>query len=96
MNLQPNKMYFIYCRWSKQMNIIELSYAEYKAPNNMPAATQWTVSTDLTNRTIYYHTMYNRTIRRIEMDKIDFANIQFQYHPLDEEKTQTIMNAIID
>lgn len=67
-----------------------------KAPNNMPAATQWTVSTDLTNRTIYYHTMYNRTIRRIEMDKIDFANIQFQYHPLDEEKTQTIMNATID
>ena len=67
-----------------------------KAPNNMPAATQWTISTDLTNRTIYYHTMYNRTIRRIEMDKIDFANIQFQYHPLDEEKTQTIMNATID
>lgn len=36
MNLQPNKTYFVYCRWSKQMNIIELSYAEYKAPNNMP------------------------------------------------------------
>jgi hypothetical protein len=36
MNLQPNKTYFVYCRWSKQMNIVELSYAEYKAPNNMP------------------------------------------------------------
>ena len=67
-----------------------------KSPTDMPAATQWTVATDLTNRTIYYHTMYNRSIRKIEMDKIDFANVEFQYHPLDETKSQPTIAVKID
>lgn len=62
-----------------------------KAPVNMPSATQWTIATDLTNRMIYYHTMYNRTIRSIDMDKIDFANIEYQYYPLDKTKAETII-----
>ncbi len=73
-----------------------VQFAVGKAPNNMPSATQWTVATDLTNRTIYYHTMYNRSIRKIEMDKIDFANVEFQYHPLDEIKRETITSVKID
>lgn len=73
-----------------------VQFAVGKAPNNMPSATQWTVATDLTNRTIYYHTMYNRSIRSIEMDKIDFANVQFQYHPLDVTKQETITPVKID
>ena len=73
-----------------------VQFAVGKAPNNMPSATQWTVATDLTNRTIYYHTMYNRSIRKIEMDKIDFANVEFQYHPLDETKRETITPVKID
>ncbi len=73
-----------------------VQFAVGKAPNNMPSATQWTVATDLTNRTIYYHTMYNRSIRKIEMDKIDFANVEFQYHPLDEIKRETITPVKID
>lgn len=72
-----------------------LQFAVGKAPNNMPAATQWTIATDLTHRTIYYHTMYNRTIRKIELDKIDFANIEFQYYPLDETKSETIIPVTI-
>ncbi|MBQ4129870.1 MAG: choloylglycine hydrolase family protein [Alphaproteobacteria bacterium] len=67
-----------------------------RAPNNMPSATQWTVATDLKNMTIYYHTMYNRTIRSIDMKNIDFATVPFQYHPLDTAKRQTIVPVQID
>ena len=62
-----------------------------RATNNMPSATQWTIATDLKNKIIYYHTMYNRTIRSIDMNNIDFANVQFQYAPLDAVKVQTII-----
>jgi choloylglycine hydrolase len=61
------------------------------ATNNMPSATQWTIATDLGNKTIYYHTMYDRTIRSIDMNNIDFANVKFQYAPLDTAKVQTII-----
>ena len=62
-----------------------------KAPNDMPSATQWTIVTDLTGGIIYYHTMFNRTIRSIDMNNIDFANVPFQSHPLDTVKKQTII-----
>lgn len=58
---------------------------------NMPSATQWTIATDLGDKVVYYHTMYNRTIRSIDMKNIDFANVSFQYGPLDETKSQTII-----
>ena len=67
-----------------------------RAPNNMPSATQWTVATDLKNMTIYYHTMYNRTIRSLDMKSIDFATVPFQYHSLDMAKRQTIGPVTID
>ena len=66
------------------------------APNNMPSATQWTIATDLKNMTIYYHTMYNRTIRSLNMADINFATVPFQYHSLDTAKRQTIMPVQID
>lgn len=62
-----------------------------KMITNMPSATQWTIATDLKGKVIYYHTMYNRTIRSIDMNNIDFANVQFQYAPLDTAKVQTII-----
>ena len=58
------------------------------APNNMPSATQWTIATDLTNMQIYYHTMYNRNIRHIDMRAIDFETVPYQYQMLDESTTQ--------
>lgn len=62
---------------------------------DMPSATQWTIATDITNRQIYYHTMYNRTLRRIDMSAIDFETVPFQFHPLDNVKAETIMDATI-
>lgn len=67
-----------------------------RAPNNMPSATQWTVATDLKNMMIYYHTMYNRTVRSIDIKTIDFTTVPFQYHPLDQVKQQTIVPVTIN
>ena len=73
-----------------------VQFAVGGAPNNMPSATQWTVATDLKNMTIYYHTMYNRTIRSLDMKSIDFATVPFQYHSLDTAKRQTIVPVAIN
>ena len=68
-----------------------VQFAEGKAPNNMPSATQWTIATDLDNRIIYYHTMYNRTLRSINMMDINFETVPYQYHSLDTVQRQTIV-----
>ena len=74
---------------------IGAQYAIDDTPPNMPSATQWTIATDLKNHIIYYHTMYDRTIRRIDFNDIDFARVPYQAHPLDEHNTQTIIDVPI-
>ena len=66
-------------------------YAPGRAPVNMPSATQWTIATDMHDKVVYYNTMYNRTLRSIDLNKIDFANIAFQSHPLDTVRAETII-----
>lgn len=68
-----------------------VQFAQNAAPNNMPSATQWTIATDTRNKVVYYHTMYNRTIREIDLSKIDFDTIPFQTHPLDTPQVETII-----
>ncbi len=63
---------------------------------DMPSATQWTIATDTANHIIYYHTMYNRTIRRIDMHTIDFEAVPFQSHPLDATESETIIDAPVN
>ena len=72
------------------------AYKVGTATFDMPSATQWTIATDTKNLKIYYHTMYNRTLRQIDMGNIDFDTIKFQYHPLDMVKSETVMNAKIN
>ncbi|MEM9910974.1 MAG: choloylglycine hydrolase family protein [Pseudomonadota bacterium] len=38
------------------------------------SATQWTMASDLTNRVIYFHTQWNRNVRAVELDSIDFTD----------------------
>ena len=71
-------------------------YPVGRAPVNMPSATQWTVATDMHNRVVYYNTMYNRTLRSIDLNKIDFATVKFQSHPLDTIQAETIIPVRID
>lgn len=70
-----------------------VQFAQNTAPNDMPSATQWTVATDTKNKILYYHTMYNRTIRELDLSKLDFETIPFQIHPLDKTQTETIIPA---
>jgi len=67
-------------------------FATGKNKFDMPSATQWTIASDITNRVIYYHTMFNRTIRRINMNDIDFATVPYQYKPLDATQDETIFD----
>ena len=67
------------------------AFAPGKAKLDMPSATQWTVASDLKNGVLYYHTMFNRVIRKIDMANINFATVPFQFAPLDDVKTETII-----
>lgn len=47
-------------------------------PADIPGATQITSASDLSNRVYYYHTMFNRQVRKIDLKRIDFNTIQQQ------------------
>lgn len=57
---------------------------------DIPSATQWTSSIDLTHRKVYYHTAYNRNIRCIDLVEIDFGKVAYQWHPLDASQVQPV------
>ena len=60
-----------------------------KAPN-IPSATQWTSAIDLTQKKLYYKTLYNNNIRCINLNNIDFEKISYQSHPLDPKMQQSV------
>lgn len=68
---------------------IGIEHHEGKVPD-LISATQWTSAIDLTNRRVYYKTMYNNSIRCIDLSTIDFGQVKYQVHPLDAEKKQPI------
>jgi choloylglycine hydrolase len=45
-------------------------------PTDIEGATQITSVCDLTNRVYYYHSMFNREVRMIDLKQIDFARVQ--------------------
>ena len=57
---------------------------------DMPSATQITIATDLQNRRLYYRTMYNSTIRCIDLYTIDFDRVNFQADPLENSREEPI------
>lgn len=65
-----------------------------KVPN-IPSATQWTSVTDMTNKKLYYTTMYNPIIRKFDLNNINFANVRYQQHPLDTTKTRPMVDAVV-
>jgi choloylglycine hydrolase len=57
----------------------------------MRSATQWTTCHDTKNRVLYYHTMNNRRVRKLELNKIDFATPRELIRmPLDKDKVEDI------
>ena len=67
-----------------------------QVPANIPSATLWTSATDLTNGIIYYRTMYNSTIRSIDLRQIDLGSIEYHAATLDKVKRQPIVPVKIE
>ena len=57
----------------------------------MRSATIWTTAYDTKNRVLYYHTMHNRRVRRVDLNAIDFSTIdKISRLPIDRKKEQDI------
>ncbi|MDM8207649.1 choloylglycine hydrolase family protein [Bacteroides gallinaceum] len=71
---------------------IETAAGEVAA--DIPSATQWTSATDVTHRVIYFRTMHNSAIRRIDLKRIDFSKVGYKAVPLDMVKRQPIIDVL--
>ena len=58
--------------------------------NPLPSNTQYTVAHNTTDLTTYYHTTWNRQIRKIDLNEIDFTKSEVRKIPLDEKQEQNI------
>lgn len=67
-----------------------------EVPVDIPSATQWTSATDLPNKVIYFRTMYNSTIRSIDLKTIDFAKVKYRSTLMDEQKQQPIETIVVE
>ena len=61
----------------------------------MASATQFTIASDLSNRRIYYRTVYNSDLRCIDLKAIRFDKVKFKAEPLDETRIQSVKNIIV-
>ncbi len=69
---------------------IGIEFLSSQTPTDIPSATQWTSVTDTKNRKIYFRTMYNSTIRCIDLNKIDFNSVGYKFVPMDKDKKQPV------
>jgi choloylglycine hydrolase len=58
--------------------------------DNLPADTVWTCCHDTKNLITYYHTAFNRRVRKIDLNNIDFMKGQVRSVPLDKKRVQDI------
>lgn len=71
---------------------IGIEFKPGEVPCDIPSATQWTSATDMTNRIIYFRTMYNSAIRSIDLNTIDFTKVHYQAKANGHRKTTTCRN----
>ncbi len=55
-------------------------------PADIVSATQITTASDLKEKVFYYHTMWNREIRKIDLKQIDFSTVSEQVVDDDQQK----------
>ena len=58
--------------------------------NRLPSDTQWTIASDTKNLVTYYHTAWNRQVRKIDLKKIDFTRSGIRKTPLDKQRVQSV------
>jgi choloylglycine hydrolase len=56
----------------------------------MRSSTIWTSAADTRNLKYYYHTQHNRTVRMVDLNKIDFSppRVEIKRYALDKQKSQ--------
>jgi len=64
-------------------------------PKGVHSATQITTTSDLKNKVFYYHTMWNRQVRKIDLKKINFAKVKQQIIDDDKSKRNNVKELII-
>lgn len=69
---------------------VGIQFADPREVPNMPSATQITIASDLRNQRLYYRTMYDSSIRCIDLKSINFQRVKFQFASLDLDKRQPI------
>lgn len=69
---------------------VGVEFAEGKVPADIPSATQWTSATDITNRVVYFRTMYDSRIRSLDLNKINFGKVKYKFALLDAVKQQPV------
>jgi choloylglycine hydrolase len=65
-------------------------HAKADIPKGLPSATQFTAVTDQSSMKLYYRTAWNSNIRCIDLMSINFHNIKYQSHPLDNVTVQPV------
>jgi choloylglycine hydrolase len=62
---------------------IEFSANERDKIPDIPSATQWTAASDLSAGEFFYKTMYDSTVKRVDLNKIDFTGGDEKSYALD-------------
>ncbi len=70
---------------------IGIEFEQGKVPADIPSATQWTSATDVQNRLFYFTSMYDRTVRIIDLRTIDFTKVAYRTTPIDPTKEQPLV-----
>ncbi len=69
---------------------VGIEFAEGKIPADIPSATQWTSVTDVRNRIFYFTSMYDRSIRAIDLKAIDFQKVAYRAVLIDTTREQSV------
>lgn len=69
---------------------VGVQFTDPREVPSMPSATQVTIASDLRNQRLYYRTMYDMSIRCIDLKDIDFKRVKCQFASLDTDKRQPI------
>jgi len=58
----------------------------------LKGATQWTTAIDTKNLIFYYHTCWNRRLRKLDLKAIDFGGDEIVTIPMDEERIEDMQD----
>lgn len=97
---KPNNAYEGVTQAFHLLNLFDLpigtEYAKSsEVPSTLPSATQWTAVSNQSDLEFYYRTMYNSTIRKVNLKAIDFSKTKWQALKLDKEEKEEFQEVFL-